>query len=183
MATERQKVCKKEILFANVDGNEMPAGVKFKFTDGTVLQVNNDELSEYVREYAIAHGVSSRVGDGYAGVKGDVGEAIENAQSLIEVLRSGAWAGERESAGPRPSLVAEAVVAAKRKAGNTFDEEATRQKYLGKDATALRKNALENPQVKAEFERLRAEAAAERAKEAAAKAASTAAEAAKTDDL
>lgn len=164
---EKLKVCKKSF-------DEKSGIVSFAFVNDTTLTLDTSKLSSEVSTRALGHGLLQKIGDAYAGAKGDVNEAIESAQSVIEQLLAGEWMGEREAAGPQPSLVAEAVVRAKTKAGQTFDEAATRAKYTGKDSKPNRDAALKNPAVAAEYEGIRAENAAKRATEAAAKASAVA---------
>lgn len=166
---ERAKVCDKSFIYANGD-ESAPTGVQFKFVNGQVLSINLPDLDQEMIANLACHGAGQKVGDAYAGCKGNVDDAIESASAVIERLLSGDWAAEREAAGPSPNMVAEAVIAAKTAAGIAFDVEATRTKYVGKDTAEARKRALENVDVKAHYERLRAEAAAKRAADAAEKA-------------
>lgn len=170
---ERAKVCDKSFIYANGD-EAAPTGTQFKFVNGQILTVNLADLDSEMVANLTCHGIGQKVGDAYAGAKGNVDEAIESASAVIERLLSGDWAAEREAAGPSPNMVAEAVIAAKTAAGIEFDIEATRAKYVGKDTADARKRALENVDVKAHYERLRAEAAAQRAAKAAEAAKATA---------
>ena len=168
----RNSVCKKVV-------REDLSGIDFNFANGQtrafdLAKVPTDSVA-YVR--GLLNGFSQKIGDDYAGVGGDIEEAIENTESMIERLYGGEWGAEREPAGPRPSLVADAVVRVARAEGKTFDETVTRAKYIGKDAADQRKRALANPKVKAAYDAIRAEAMAARAAESA-KAAGTA-----TDDI
>lgn len=170
MATERNKVAKKVIPVDN-SGN-VTGTLKFNFTDGNVVEFDLAKVSDAIKTRLAYHGAGQKIGDSFSSAKGDVAEAIENATAIVEMLYGGEWSAERESAGPRPSLVADAVIAAKRAGGLPVDEEAIKAKYLGKDGAAHRKTALDNKQVKAEYERLKLEAQQARAKEAADAAAS-----------
>lgn len=165
MATERNKVAKK-VIHVNEDGS-VTGPLKFNFTDGNVVEFDLGRVSEKIRDRLAYHGAGQKIGDSFSSAKGDVAEAIENASAIVEMLYGDEWSAERESAGPRPSLVADAVIAAKRAGGLPVDEEAIKAKYLGKDGAAHRKTALDNKQVKAEYERLKLEAQQARAKEAA----------------
>lgn len=124
--------------------------------------------------FALLHGINQKIGDSASGAKGDPDVAYEACLTTHEQIVSGEWNKKREAGegGTRPSLVVEAIIRAKQKAGQPIDREAIMAKYSGKDGEANRKAALGVPQVKAEYEQLRAEAAMARA-DAAAKAAGT----------
>jgi hypothetical protein len=153
---ERHSVAKKDY--------DIEAGIStITFTGGHVITARFADFPENIKTALGLHGLNQKLGDSYAGSKGDVDDAIESAQSVLEQLLAGEWSKTREAAGPRPSMVADAVVNTLRANGHVFADEAaeaaTRAKYMGKDSAANRKNALENKQVKTEYEKLRVAAA------------------------
>lgn len=143
--------------------------VTIKFLEsGEELHIKVGELNADIQARLICHGLEQKLGDAAAGKQGD--EAFDGVMAVYERLIAGDWAKAREAAGPRPSMVAQAVINAKKAAGQAVDEAATLAKYTGKDSADARKNALANPAVKAAYEALRLEAATKRAAEAQAKA-------------
>lgn len=168
------------------DGTEVrsasPEAVRlqFSFANGDTLNVDPSKLSEQVRYCAMFHGLAQKIGDSYAGSK-TPDEASEEASSLWERLEAGEWIAERESAGPRISLILAAIVKARADAGKPFTdaEQAERAEKLKTDKT-YRESAMANPAVKAAYAALQAERAAERAAKAAAEAGTATAE---TDSL
>lgn len=98
------------------------------------------------------------------GLKGE--EAYEAISARLETLQSGEWVSRKGATGPRLGLLAEAVVAAMAKAGQTRDLEQTK-KTLKEKGDEGRTEILKNKQIKAEYDRLRAEAMAAKAAESA----------------
>jgi hypothetical protein len=149
--------------------NDARTEVTIKFLEsGEILNVKVGELNTDMQARLICHGLEQKLGDAAAGKSGD--EAFEAVMAVYERLIAGDWAKAREAAGPRPSMVAQAVINAKVAAGQTVDEKATLAKYTGADSAEARKMALANPAVRAAYEALRLEAAQKRAAEAQAKA-------------
>lgn len=155
------------------DGTEVrsatPEAVRltFAFANGDKLDVDPSKLSDNVRKCAMFHGLAQKIGDSYAGSK-TPDEASEEASSLWERLEAGEWIAERESAGPRISLILAAVVKARADAGKPFTEaeQAERAERLKTDKT-YRESVMANGAVKAAYAAIQAERAAERAKKAA----------------
>lgn len=158
------------------DGTEVrsatPEAVRLQFTfaNGDRLDVDPSKLSEQVRYCAMFHGLAQKIGDSYAGSK-TPDEASEEAMALYERLESGEWIAERESAGPRISLILAAVVKARADAGKPFSaaEQAERGERLKTDK-AYRESVMANAAVKAAYATIQAERAAERAAKAQAEA-------------
>lgn len=158
------------------DGTEVrsatPEAVRLQFTfaNGDRLDVDPSKLSEQVRYCAMFHGLAQKIGDSYAGSK-TPDEASEEAMSLYERLESGEWIAERESAGPRISLILAAVVKARADAGKPFSasEQTERAERLKTDK-AYRESVMANAAVKAAYATIQAERAAERAAKAQAEA-------------
>lgn len=168
------------------DGTEVrsatPEAVRlsFAFANGDKLDCDPSKLSESVRYCAMFHGLAQKIGDSYAGSK-TADEASEEASSLWERLEAGEWIAERESAGPRISLILAAIVKARADAGKPFtDVEVTERTEKLKTDKTYRESAMANPAVKAAYAAIQAERAAERAKKAAEEAGTAPVE---TDDL
>ena len=139
--------------------------VEFEFTNGHLITVALKELNKDIVTNLALHGLSQKGGDSYAGAK-TVDEAEERCETIIERLKEGEWIKPRESAGPRPSMVIDAVVAALEAQGESVDD--TRRATIavtvkGKEG---RERALENPLIRAQYETIRATRAAERAAKA-----------------
>ena len=116
------------------------------------------------------HGLSQKLGDAYAKLRG--ADAVEALETVYELLKNDEWMKAREgAAGPRPSLVIDAVVAFLVAHGETVDEarmESIKAKVSDK---AGRAKALANPGIQAEYDKIRAARAAEKAVKSAAAAA------------
>lgn len=163
---ERVKVCDKSYIDA--DGEESryaspeTVGLVFKFTDGTERKVSLNSIGEKCKGAALWHGLSQKLGDSYAGAKGEVQTAIENFDTVLERLGNDDWVQQGEGPGTRPSMVADAIKAALEKGGQEVTEERyakIRETIKDKDN---RKAALAIPEVAVEYERLKVEAAQER---------------------
>jgi len=165
--------------FANTDGetsrhaNGNVESVGFKFANDVVLSVSLDELPDNVKRAAMAHGISQKVGDAYAGsakAEGDpIAWAVEQASTVIDNMLSGVWISVREGTGaPRVSMLLVAMQTVAEAAGIAFDRDKMQSKLTAEDGGAdFRKAAMANAKVKAVFENLKAEAAAARATAAA----------------
>lgn len=138
-------------------------GVRMKFGNGATLELDITKVGKSCQRALMWHGLTAKVGDKFAGK--DVEEAHDAAASMYEQLCEDIWVKEGEKAGPRIGVLVEAIVAAKEKAGQKTTNEAVAEKL--KQNPELRKNALENPAIKAEYERIRAERAMAKADEAA----------------
>lgn len=140
--------------------------LSFAFSNGDRLDVDPSKLSESVRYCAMFHGLAQKIGDSYAGSK-TPDEASEEASALLERLEAGEWIAERESAGPRISLILAAIVKARVDAGKPFSdaEVAERAEKLKTDKT-YRESAMANKLVAAAYAAIQAERAAERARKA-----------------
>src|SRR5215471_7785826 len=168
MAKAKSEKCKKTYITNTGERGKSwtidAVSLEFKFAGGGTYVRSPSDYPEVLKGLAF-FGISEKLGNSYAGAD-TAGEAEESFLSMDEQLKAGDWLAERE-AGERPSMVADAVIAAKRAAGHTFDEEATRAKYTGKGSAENRKTALANKAVRAEFDRLVAENAAKKAAESA----------------
>jgi hypothetical protein len=138
-----------------------------RFASGDVVAVTLDGLSDAMKVAAAYHGLSQKLGDTYAGKSAD--DALEGVESLWERIQEGHWVAERESAGPRTSLLEEAIKAACAKVNQPVADNLSEMlKAMSNDD---RKGLLADARVKAEYEAIRAARAAEKAAKAAASAA------------
>lgn len=179
MAT-KQPVAKR--MYGHKDGTEgrhaqpNTVGMRFEFVGGKSLEIGLDDIHKDVRNACLWHGINQKVGDAFAGAKGDAGEAYESALSIVERLKEGTWVATREGAGPSTGLLVEAIVRAKIANGEKADAFTDERKaeIAGKlkgatpaETQTKRAGALANPAIKAAFEALKAERAAAKAKSAA----------------
>lgn len=171
---ERTPVATK--VFLNAEGEESrhaspeAVALRFAFANGTSHDIALTDLPSNIIDAAAWHGISQKLGDAYAGAKGDADEAVEAFETLIERLKLGEWVKAREGGGPRPSMVVDAIVAALQDNGEEVDD-ARRAAIMAKvKGPEARKGALANPVINAHYERLKLEAAKDRAKKAADKA-------------
>lgn len=82
----------KSVLFN--DG--VPVGVQFDFRNGSVRGLMLTDLDSNTREYSACHGLLQKIGDEWSGVK-DVDDMVLQGDNLIERLKKGEWAVEREA--------------------------------------------------------------------------------------
>lgn len=107
--------------FAEKDYDPETGVASFDFGNGKSLRVDVSELNEEIRTRLMFHGLLQKVGDSYAGAKGDYAKALESAQSVIDQLKSGEWRAARGEGGTGPRLgeLAEALARIK---GVTVEE-------------------------------------------------------------
>lgn len=118
--------------------------------------VDFSKVEDAAYNCAMRHGVSQRFGDTYAGAKTkglSADDISEMLGSLTELVEAGTWAVEGEAAGPRISLIFEAIVAAKTAQGAPIDEDAIRANIKKNGVKA----ALAVPAIRAEYDRIRLE--------------------------
>ena len=143
-------------------------GLRFSFADNVDVDVTRENIGDGCLTAAMWHGLAQKLGDSYAGSKDptDAREGEGNFMAVLELLQADEWVRERQAAGPRPSMILDAVCAALVAKGEEVSDErrAAAQEKL-KDAD-FRKATLENPAVKAEYARIRAENAARQATKA-----------------
>lgn len=106
-SAKRPKFCSKEY--------EIDTGLaSFEFGNGTTLELNVYELPEETQKQLMLHGALQKVGDSYAGAKGDFGTGVSSAQSVIDQLKAGEWTGGGDAVGrPRIKDLAEALARVK----------------------------------------------------------------------
>ena len=133
----------------------------FKFGNGKELELACSELSEEMRVQLMLHGASQKVGDSFAGAKGDFSAGIAAAEDVIAQLKAGVWKADREGdARPRLAELAEAIARIKQ----VPIEQATKAVEIATDEQ--RKNWRGNAKVKAVIAQVRAEKAAKALEEA-----------------
>ena len=142
-------------------------GLEFAFNNGKTHVVKLDAFPDNIKTCLQWFGVSEKLGNAYAGAKGDSDVAEENFLSMLEQLTGGTWVEKSDGVGPRPSLIADAIIAALTDKGEKVDDkrkESIREKVKDK---ATREGALKDPAIKAHFEQAKADRAMERAQAAA----------------
>ena len=168
---EKASVCKK--VYVNDAGEETRSAapdarhLDFRFANGNTHKVELADHTDQIQHCLMWFGISEKYGNAYAGAKGDADTAEEAFLSMQEQLRGGTWV-EKAEVGPRPSLIADAIIAALTAAGQTVDDKrsaSVREKVKDK---ATRDGALKDPVIKAQYEAIKAARAAARAKAAAA---------------
>ena len=173
MADKKETVCKKVYIAA--DGNETRSAqpdadrIEFRFGNGNTHVVKLAAHPVAIRTCLGWFGISEKYGNAYAGVGGDADDAETKFLSMQEQLMAGTWV-EKADAGPRPSLIADAIIAALVAVGEKVDEgraATIREKVKDK---STREGALNDPVIKAQYEAIKSARAAERAKDAAKKA-------------
>ena len=167
---EKTSVCKK--VYLNEAGDETRSAtagaseLQFRFANGNVHSIKIADHPDEIYRCLGWFGISEKYGNSYAGAKGDADAAEEAFLSMQEQLQGGTWV-EKAEGGPRPSLIADAIIAALTAAGQDVDAArgtSIREKVKDK---ATRDGALKDPVIKAQYEAIKAARAAERAKAAA----------------
>ncbi len=98
-----------KVKVAEKDVNEETGTVSIAFTNGTSLSAALSELSEGIVQRLALHGLSQKLGDSYASVKGDVGAAVAKAQDVLDRLMAGEWAGAGSGGGMQLGELSEAI--------------------------------------------------------------------------
>lgn len=100
----------KKVRFCNKEYDMDTGVVDFQFGNGKTLQIDSSAIPEDTRKQLMLHGISQKVGDSFAGVKGNFAEGIQNAKDTIEQLLAGVWKADREGdAKPRLAELAAAI--------------------------------------------------------------------------
>ena len=141
-------------------------GLRSTFVGYDPIDISRDDIGPNCQAASFWHGLSHKFGNSYSTSK-SIEDAVEDFQTMAELLKMDNWVSERKGAGPRPSMLAAAVEAALIVQGEEVNDE--RRKGIVeklKDAD-FRKGTLDNAAVRAEYETIRAAAAASRASNAA----------------
>jgi len=127
----------------------------FTFGNGQVLDLDSNALSPEMQKQLMLHGISQKVGDSFAGAKGNFMDGISAAKSVIEQLMQGVWRSARGEGEARPRLgeLAEAIARIK------SVEVAVAMAAVEKATDDQRKAWRSNAKVKATIAAIRAEAA------------------------
>lgn len=101
------------IKVATKDYDVESGSLDIAFSSGAQLSVTLDDLPEGIVRQLALHGLSQKLGDSYASVKGDVTKAFENASAVLSELKAGNFtkaraAGEGEGKA-RVGELAEAI--------------------------------------------------------------------------
>ena len=151
----------KKVKFCNKEYDLDTGLVEFQFGNGKTLSCDSNKIPEETRKQLMLHGISQKVGDSFAGVKGNYAEGMQNAQDTIDQLYAGVWKAAREDdARPRLAELAEAIARIKQ----VPLEAATAAVEKGSDEQ--RKSWRSNAKVKAVIAQIRAEKAAKALEEA-----------------
>lgn len=136
--------------------------VSFTFGNGKSLSLNVNELAPEIQKQLMLHGAAQKIGDSYAGAKGNYADALEAASGVIEQLKQGIWRAARGEGDARPRLaeLAEAIARIKQ----VELEKATAA--VEKATDDQRKTWRSNAKVKAVIAQIRAEKAAKALEEA-----------------
>lgn len=95
---------------------DLDSGIfEVKFGNGERLEISLDELNPDTQRRSALHGIAQKVGDSYAGAKGDYAKAVEAARGVMEQLRRNEWQAARGEgeAKPRIGELAEAIALVK----------------------------------------------------------------------
>lgn len=149
------------IQVAKKDYDAETATFSIVFADGTSHEVALSDLPQEIQLNLALHGLSQKLGDSYASVKGDVAAAKEKFSTTLKQLMAGEWAAKREGEGS--SKVTELAEAIARIKGV---EVAVANAAVGKATDDQIKGWKANAKVKAVIAEIRAEKAAKRAQKA-----------------
>lgn len=128
--------------------------LSIEFGNGTVLECEVGDLSPEIQTQLMLHGAAQKIGDSFAGAKGNFNVGIESAKGVIEQLKAGEWRGGGDEARPR---LAELAAAIARLRGAELEKVTA---AVEKATDEQRKAWRSNPQVKAMIAQQRAEKAA-----------------------
>ncbi len=132
------------------------AAITFTFADFEDQMVSLSDIPEPIRVALAWHGLSQKLGDSYANAsKKPAEDCYDSFQSTLERLVAGDWVKAREAAGPRTSMVLEAVLAVMANAGKPADD--ATQKVIGEalGEKSERDRAMADARVKLAYEKIR----------------------------
>lgn len=178
-ATTKRKVADKVYLDGAAEesrhANPDAVILEFRFAGADTVQVDLAKVGPKCTAALAWHGLAQKLGDAYSKLRGaDAQEALEK---VYELLQNDEWMRAREgAAGPRISIVIDAIVAFLEANGETVDEARKAAIKVKVPDAEARKKALANPGIQAQYDKIRAERAAEKAAKSAADAAKAAAE-------
>lgn len=125
------------------------------FGDGSKVELDVNKVNAELQKKAMFHGIAQKIGDSYAGAKGDFTKARESAQSVIDQLLAGEWRAARGEgeAKPRIGELSEAIARVK------SVDLATATAAVEKADDEKRKTWRAHPKVKAAIAAIRSEKA------------------------
>lgn len=151
----------KKVKFAEKEYDMDTKTVTIAFGNEKTVSFELDRVSDDIRLQLALHGASQKIGDSYAGAKGNYAEAVASAQDVVDQLYAGVWRAAREDdAKPRLAELAEAISRIK----NVPIEAATAA--VEKGTEEQRKGWRSNAKVKSVIAQIRAEKAAKALEEA-----------------
>lgn len=149
-----------KVKFADKEYDVDTGLVVITFGNGKSVEFDSSKVSAEISKQLMLHGASQKIGDSYAGAKGNYAEAIGNAQDVIDQLYAGVWKASREDdARPRLAELAEAIARIKFGADAPSKLEAVKS-AVEKATDDQRKEWRSNAKVKATIAQIRAEKAA-----------------------
>lgn len=151
----RENAVAKKVVLMDTEG-KLPVGVRVTFSNGKAVEVVFEDLSPEMLTRLAAHGLSQKLGDSFAGAKGDAGLAHAQCQIVADALHAGDWTTRGEGDGG-DFVIAMANL-------TKVDADAVRAKLKTLDEDAI-KALKARKDVKAEMARLKAERLAEKAGE------------------
>lgn len=160
--------------FLNADGthvahaNPNAVALVISFANGKELVVEPKSFNQSISTCLLLHGISQKLGDSYASTS-DADEAYDKAANLFEALsgEDGEWLQRGEAAGPRVTVLAEAVARAKPEKYPTVESAVEMLAAKSKDE---KKAIAANKVIAAAMAEISAERAMERAEKAKAEA-------------
>ena len=90
--------------------NEDYSAVTFAFSNGETVVVEMESFNEETFAHLAAAGVSSKLGDTYAGLGESIPKAVEALKRSLTDLLEGKWTTRTAGSGPRVALLVEALV-------------------------------------------------------------------------
>lgn len=150
------------IKVAEKDYDEESKTFSIVFADGAKADVELESLPSNIVTLLALHGLSQKLGDSYASVKGDVAAAKTKFEAVLTQLQSGEWKKARESGegGAKVTELAEAIAQFK---GAALEKA---NAVVAKASPEQIKQWRANAKIKAIIAQIRAKKAAERAAKA-----------------
>jgi hypothetical protein len=127
-----------------------------------IVEAEVAKVGADVQKACVAYTLKKRMQDAFAKHETPQ-DAAEMAEAMRDRMYENEWLARGEAAGPRTSLLYEAVCAALAEAKMDVNEDHVRAMIKGKEG---RKNTLANPVVNAHYERIKSEKALAKAKAA-----------------
>lgn len=153
------------IKVAEKDYDEETRSFSIVFSDGAQSEVELDKLPANIVTLLALHGLSQKLGDSYASVKGDVVEAKKRYEAVLTQLQNGEWKKAREAGEGGAKTTELAAAIAQFKNAPLDKANAVVAKATKEQIAAWKGNA----KIKAIIAEIRAKKAAERAEKAAQK--------------